>query len=153
MSPVGDALVVRADALVDPRHQDPVRDEAGLVVGLPRLLAEVLGKGVREVDDGVGGALPDDNLHAVHDRDRVHEVEPDHVARAVGGARDGRDRQRRGVGREHHVVVGHPVEVGEDVFLYVEVLDGGLDDHVRGREGVEVSGPSIRSRIAAGRDL
>jgi len=38
----GDALVERPDALVDPRHQDPVRDEPGFVVGLPGFLAEVL---------------------------------------------------------------------------------------------------------------
>ena len=91
-SGVGDAVRERVDRLVDERHQDPVRDEAGDVARLDRLLAEV----ARERDDRrgrlVGGRVGADHLDEAQHRHGVEEVHADH---ALGPPGDGGERADR----------------------------------------------------------
>jgi len=118
-----------------------VRDEARLVVGLPGLLSERLSELVGEHRHVFLGLLADDDLHARHDWDGVHEVETDDLALAFGHGRDGRDRECGSVRREHDVLRNRLVEVREDVLLDVHVLHGGLHDHVAVREVGELRRP------------
>ena len=87
---LGDAVVQRPDRLVDERHQDPVRDEAGEVVRDRRRLAEILG----ERDDRgrrlVGGLAPAHDLDELQHRHRVEEVHADHAVGPVGDRRRAR---------------------------------------------------------------
>ncbi len=126
----GDPLVVRADSLVDPGDQDSVDDEARLVIGLPRLLAERRGDGMAEVDRVGRGLLADDHLDAGHHGDRVHEVQSGDEVGTIGRARDARDRQRTRVGGDGDVIVEERVEVGEQFPFDVESFHDRLDDEV-----------------------
>ena len=92
-SGLGDAVVQRPDGLVDERHQDPVRDEAGEVVRDGRRLAEL----ARELGDRAGGLVRGlaaaDDLHELQHGHRVEEVHADDLVRPV---RRGGERARSG---------------------------------------------------------
>src|SRR5215468_3780449 len=71
-----DAVLERIDGLVDERHQDPVRDEAGEVVGDRRRLAEL----ARELGERLGRLVG--SLAAAHDLDELehgHGIEEVHA--------------------------------------------------------------------------
>jgi len=97
---------------------------------------------VCERDDRLAGPFAVDDLDAFHHRYGVHEVEPDHVARAVGRGGDGRDRERRGVAREDDPVVDDLIQLGEHLAFHLEVLDDRLDHEVGLREVPERRRPT-----------
>ena len=78
---VAHALHQAVDRLVDHRHQDPVGDEAGVVVRLGDRLAHPLCGGRRTLGRRlVAGLEAADHLDQRHQRHRVHEVHADHAA-------------------------------------------------------------------------
>ena len=82
-SGLGDAVVERPDRLVDERHQDAVRDEAGEVVRLGRRLAE-LAREPRSPRPSRRRSAAAHDLDELQHRHRVEEVHADH---AVGPRR------------------------------------------------------------------
>src|SRR5688572_21445448 len=90
----GDAFHQREGRLVDEGHEDPVRDEPGVVGDGDRGLFEP----PRELDgqrvNGIGGGLAPDDLHELHHRDGVHEVHAYDAVRAARRRRELRDRDR-----------------------------------------------------------
>ena len=153
-SGLGDALHQRVGRLVDERHQDAVRDEAGEVVRLRRLLAELAG----QLDDRRGGLVRGlhrpDHLDEPQHRHRVEEVHADH---AVGPRRDRgerRDRDRARVGGEDRSGGQHAVGPAEELLLRRGVLGDRLDHQVgrrRGRRRARSARACPRRRRRAGR--
>ena len=76
------ALHQRVRGLVDERHQDAVRDEAGEVVRLGRGLAQVAGEGDDRLGRLVGRLLGTDHLDEGEHRHGIEEVHADHALRA-----------------------------------------------------------------------
>ena len=129
----GNAGLDQADGLVDHRDQDLVDDEARSLSDLDRLLADLLGEVVDEVEGllrGVGAADDLNELHAGHGVEEVHA--DDGVLEAEAHLGDG---QRRGVGREDGALLAHLVELAEELTLGVHVLRHALDDEVGVRRG------------------
>ena len=82
-----------------------------------------------------------DELDEMLDRDRVEEVQTEHVLRAAGGHRELHDRDRRGIRSDDGIVVLEDlVDVGEEIELLVERLDDGLDHEVTVAEVADVGG-------------
>ena len=144
---VADARLKADDGLVDVRHQDAVGQEARAVLGDGGDLAQLLA----ELDGGVEGFLAGlqaaDDLDALLDGDRVHEVRG-HDARAVGGvvgvlgrgSGDARDGDGRRVGRQDGVLGADLGELGEDIKLKLGDLRHGLDHEVDAMQVVEARG-------------
>ena len=129
----GNAGLDQADGLVDHRDQDLVDDEARSLSDLDRLLADLLGEVVDEVEGllrGVGAADDLNELHAGHGVEEVHADDGVLEAETHLG-----DRQRRGVGREDGALLAHLVELAEELTLGVHVLRHALDDEVGVRRG------------------
>src|SRR5581483_1938258 len=127
---VGDAGSQRVHRLVDERHQDAVRDEAGHVARLDRLLAEV----ARERDDRGGrvvrGRLGADHLDEPQHRHRVEEVHPDHAVGPVRRPGEPPDRDRARVRGENRARRQRRVRFAEHVLLDRRVLHDRLDQQV-----------------------
>ena len=75
------------------------------------------------------------HLDAAHHQRRVEEVHVGDAVRAPGGVGELRRHDRRRVRGEDRVRRRDLVEVGEDLPLDVQLLDGGFDHEVRGRRG------------------
>ena len=149
---VGDAVLERARGLVDERHQDPVRDEAGDVARLDRLLAEV----ARERDDRrrglVRGRLGADHLDELEHRHRVEEVHADHAVGPAGRGGERADRDRARVRGEDRVRRERLVGAAEHVGLRGGVLDHGLDHQVGLDEAVD-DGDARERLVGVGAEL
>ena len=126
----GNALHQRVHRLVHERHQDPVRDEAGEVARLGRLLAEVAG----ELDDRGRGLVRRlqraDHLDEPEHGDGVEEVHADDPVGPVRRGCEARDRDRRRVRGEDRRLGEQLVGAAEDVLLHARVLDDGFDQEV-----------------------
>mmetsp|Transcript_6672 Transcript_6672/g.27854 ORF Transcript_6672/g.27854 Transcript_6672/m.27854 type:complete len:228 (+) Transcript_6672:1789-2472(+) len=70
------------------------------------------------------------HLHQLHQRHRVEEVHAHEPLGPLHAARQGRDRDRRGIGRDDGLVGQQRLQLGEERALHVQVLDDGLDDEV-----------------------
>ena len=127
---LGDAVVERPDGLVDERHQDPVRDEAGKVVRHGRCLAQLAGQLGDRLGSLVGRVAAPNDLDQRHHGHGVEEVHPDHAVGATGRRGEGRDRYRGRVRREDRAFRERRVGTPKDVLLDVGVLDDGLDHQV-----------------------
>ncbi len=75
-------------------------------------------------------ALAAHHFHQLHQRHRVEEMKTGHPLRAAAGRGDPRDRQRRGIGRQHRVLGDQRLQLDEQRLLGLEVLDDGLDQQV-----------------------
>ena len=137
-----DALEHGVRGLVDERHQDPVRNEAGKVVGVRRHLAEVLSQLRDRRGRLVGRLQRADHLHELQHRHRIEEVHPDHAVGPVCDSRQGRDRDRRRVRGQDRPVGKDPVRAAEEVLLHRRVLHDGLDHQVGSHELVDSRHPS-----------
>jgi hypothetical protein len=58
----------------------------------------------------------------------------------LGHGGDRGDRDRRGVGRQHGILAGDPVEVAEDLLLDLDLFEHRLDDQVHLGRRVQVGG-------------
>jgi len=98
----------------------------------------VFGEGMSQFGDIVSRLLADHDLDALHDRNRVHEVQPDHALRVFEVGRDRGDRERARVRREDGVVdTTDRIEVSEDVAFDREILEGRFDDDITVLEVLE----------------
>ena len=80
---LGDAFHERVRRLVDERHEDAVRDEAGEIVRLSRRLAEILGERDDRRSGLVGGLERADHLDELQHGHRIEEVHPDDLLRTA----------------------------------------------------------------------
>ncbi len=126
----GVVTLVQGHRVVEVAEQKRVGDEARLVAGHDRDLAEGLRERGRLLDDPrLGDDRPDD-LDELLDRCRVEEV---HADDTPGQTRRGADlghRQGRGVGGQDGVLGDHAVEPLEELALERELLDDRLDDQL-----------------------
>ena len=134
---LGDSGVERPDGLVDERHQDPVGDEPGEVVGLSRNLPELLGEGDDRAGRLVRGLAAADHLDELQDRHGIEEVHADDLVRPARDGSERADRDRRGVRGEDRLDRQRRVRPPEDVLLDGDVLDDGLDHQVGWDEVVD----------------
>lgn len=142
-----DAGLEADDGLVDVGHEDTVGQEAGRVGGDGGDLAHALHELESGVDGLLGGLQAGDDLHALLDRDGVHEVRGDDARGSLeilgvrgGGRGDLGDGDGRGVGREDRVLGRDLGQLGEDARLQVGDLGDGLDHEVNGRQVVHLQG-------------
>lgn len=132
-----DTSLKAGNSLVNVRHQDAVSEETRRV-GRDRCdLAHALHKRYSGVDGLLGSLQARDNLHALLDRDRVHEVRRDHARGRLevlsirgGSGGDLGDGDGRGVGGEDRVLGSNLGKLGEDGALEVLDLRNRLDDKV-----------------------
>ena len=96
-----DALIQRVDRLVDHRQQDAVDDEGREILRDGRDLAEAFDELARSRERLVLGRDAADQLDQLHHRHRVHEMHADEALGPVGGGRQTRDGDGRGVAGEH----------------------------------------------------
>src|SRR5512135_3075618 len=120
--------------LVDHRHEDPVRDESRKVVRWDRLLAEGTGERHRRIERFRRRLQSRDHLDQFHERDRIHEVHPDHLRRTLRGGGDLRDRDGGGVRREDPPGRDHFVELPEEGKFQLFPFRGGLHNKIAGGE-------------------
>ena len=140
-------LVEDADAVVEQRDQDAVDHETWGVVAADRRLADALGEGVGGLEDVVRCQLGADDLHERHQRSGVEEVHPDDPFRPCGRRGDLRHRERRGVGGEDRIRADDAVELGEELSLHLQVLEGRFDDQATAGEVGQVGRePEARHR-------
>ena len=157
---LGDALHQRVGGLVDERHQDAVRDEAGEVARLGGRLAEFLARAAT-IAAAVSSEVwrPRIDLDELQHRHRVEEVHADDAVRPPGRRGQRRDRDRGRVRGEDRLVREELVGAPEHVLLHGRVLDDRLDQQVgrrRGRRPARCAraprpGPGRPSRRAASR--
>jgi hypothetical protein len=126
-----DALHQRVGGLVDERHQDPVRDEAGKVARLGGRLAKLAGELHDRRRRLVRRLEPTDDFDQPHHGHRVEEVHADHPVRSAGGGGQRRDRDGRRVGGQERLAGESLVCAPEHVFLHRGVLDHRLDHQLR----------------------
>jgi hypothetical protein len=112
--------------------------KSSALVGVRRGLAQRLGEVDRGlVGVGVRGDAADD-LHKLHHRSRVHEVEADELARAIGARSQARDGNRGGVRGQKRGGLQVGSERPEDGLLGLFVLGGGLDREVGRPDGLQL---------------
>src|SRR5450830_9478 len=125
-----DPLFQRADRVEEIRDEQPVDDEAGIVAGGDRLLAER----PRELHHlPVGRIARDDRSHdfdELHHGHGVEEMQTRELLRPLRRHRHLDDRQRRGVRAEDRLRLARPVECRVRLLLQIEILDDRLDHHV-----------------------
>ena len=127
---------------------DPVHDEPGRSGGTHHRLPpprRQLRRGVRHLR---GGSQPRDDLHELHGRHGIKEVQPDKPPRMrqPGGHR-GR-RQRGGIGREHAVRAHDTLKLGEQRLLRAQLLHDRLSDHAAFGEPGDLHGRQVeRCRV------
>ena len=131
-----DALLQHRHALVHEGAEAAAGVEAAAVVDDDRRLAQLPDVVERAGERVVAGLLAEDDLDQRHLVDRREEVDADELRRALRGLREARDRQRRGVAREHRVLRDHGLGLRGDVGLDLAVLEHRLDDEVGAREVV-----------------
>jgi len=138
------------------RTRDAIDDEARRGLRVHRGLAPVGREHVDGVRHGRLGGQAGDHLHQPHQGHRIEEVHAHDAARHLQAARDRRDRQRRGVGRQHALGRHDRLQVTHQRLLDAQVLDDGLD-HERGVAQVVQGGghlePCARRRHVLGRQL
>src|SRR4051812_26732265 len=88
------ALLVGPDSVEEERHEEPVDDEAGLVLGLDRELAELLAVVEPGLEGLVAGGHGANHLEQRHDLHRIEEVEADEAIRPAGDSGLVHHRQR-----------------------------------------------------------
>jgi hypothetical protein len=134
--------------VLDRRHalgQDPqplgaeaapgvVHDEPGRVLRADRHVAHPRGEGDEPVRHRRLGEEARHDLHHLHERDRVEEVEPGHPLRVGEPGRQGGDRQGGGVRGEDAALVHDPLELAQERALRLEVLHDRLHDDVAAGE-------------------
>ena len=124
----GNAGLDQADGLVDHRDQDLVDDEARSLSDLDRLLADLLGEVVDEVEGLLRGVGTADNLNELHAGHGVEEVHADDgVLEAEAHLGDG---ERRGVGGKDGALLAHLIELAEQLALGAHLFLDALDDEV-----------------------
>ena len=138
----GEPVVVEADRRTDIRDHQPVHDEAGVVLGDHHGLAQPLTEPARERDGLRAGRQRRRQLHQLHHRWRIEEVDADHAVGTAGRRAQGRDRDRRRVGAEHDLRSDDPVERPERVELDRGVLGRRLDHEIDIGEGRQVGRPA-----------
>ena len=115
---LGDALHQRVGGLVDERHEDAVRDEAGEVARLGRRLAEVLGE--LEIARAVSSEVSSPRITSTSfsTGTGLKKCMPiTRSGRPVAAASE-RDRDRGRVGGEHGLARQRLVGAAEDVLLH-----------------------------------
>jgi hypothetical protein len=88
----------RVDRLVDHRHQDAVDEEGREVLGYCGGFAQTADHVARRLEGLLGGGDAADQLHELHHRHRVHEVDAQEFFGPVGARGQPRDGDRGGVG-------------------------------------------------------
>ncbi|ORE92369.1 hypothetical protein ATO13_15644 [Stappia sp. 22II-S9-Z10] len=135
-----DALVQRIDRLVDHRQEDAVDDEGGKILRRRRHLAETRHEAGGELEGLVRRRNAAHQLHELHHRDGVHEMDADEPFRPVRRRGEAGDGDRRGVGGEHRFGLQERADLRIDLALHLLVLGHRLDDEVDVRQLVEIFG-------------
>ncbi|MNK96383.1 hypothetical protein D3C87_1166610 [compost metagenome] len=107
-----------------------VDDESRHVLAAHRRVTHAARQLHQLVTDGGVARQAVDDLDHLHQRHRVEEVVAHHAARVPGAHGDGRDRQRRGVRRDHRVFPDDGFQLGDQVALDLELLHDGFQHHV-----------------------
>ena len=81
---VPDPLIERVDRLVDHRQQDAVHDERREVLRHRDGLAELGDKGLARLERRIVGGNAADQFDQLHQRHRIHKMNPDEALRPVG---------------------------------------------------------------------
>lgn len=133
----GDTLLQDVNGLVDVRHKNAIRNEAGEVLGLGSDLAHLSS----EIESGIKSLLArgetGDDLDELHNWNRVHEVHTDDLLGAIGRSSNLRDGDRRGVRSEDRLLGSDLVELGEDLLLKLDVLTCRLNDEISDIESIK----------------
>src|SRR5579864_2520485 len=122
-------------------HQHAVADEAVAVAGEHRNLSERLAESHDGCDRLRRARGPAHVLQQLHDVRGTEEMRANHLLRTRGAGGDRIDVEGRGVGGENGVRGGHAIELGEDLFLNLHILEHRLDDDVRRVELAIIAGP------------
>jgi len=133
----GDALLQRADALVDEGNEETLHEKGWHVDGLngrePRALAE----SERELVSLVARDVSAHHLHDARGRGRLWKVEPEEPLRPRRGAGKLRDGERRRGGGQDGPRWSEPVHVPQQGHLGLEVLRNRLQDEIGIAGGLE----------------
>ncbi len=127
---VGDSLFEQPRRFVDPRHEEAIDDEAGLVAAPNRRLADALLQRPQAREQILRRARSADDLDQPVLRRMVEVVEPDHPLRMRHALRDVLHVERRRVRREHGIGPHVLRQQREDRALDPEVLEDRFDREV-----------------------
>ena len=117
------AIQGRNDAMQPINYNDKLR-----VMSIGFLLPDP--DGARRSRRPRGGAIGDDDLEKRHLRDRREVVHSQHALGMSRVLRDRADRQRRCVGRKHHIGATHFFKLLPDVLFNLHILQYGFDYQV-----------------------
>ena len=131
------ALHEREHGFVDHRHEDAICDEARVIGRFDRGLAQRATQGAGRLHGLGTRSLPADELDERHERDRVHEVHPQHQLGPPRSGSQHRDGDGRRVGREQTACRDDRIEPFEQRTLCRRVLDDRLHHAVDLCESVE----------------
>ena len=134
----GHAGVQQVGGLVDHGDEDLIHHEAGGLVDLHGLLADLHGQIPNGGKGRVRGLGPADHFHQLHHGGGVEEVHPDEPVLPLGRRGDGGDRDGGGVGGQDSLALADLVQLGKDALLDVQILDGGFHHQVRVRSQVQI---------------
>ena len=124
----GDAGLNEADGFVDHGDEDLVDDEAGSLGDLDRLLADLLGELVDEIEGLLRGVRAADDLNELHAGNGIEEVHTDDgVLEAKAHLGDG---QRGGVGGKDGGFLAQLIQLAEHGALVRHLFLGALNDEV-----------------------
>ena len=140
-------------AFADVIEHAAVGIEAARIVDHDRRLADGAHIVERDRERGIAGLFAKDDLDQHHALDRREEMHADEVRGAPGGFRERGDRQRRGVGGEHHVLADDSLRLGDGLGLDITVLEHRLDHEIATFQRAVVGGrrDAREHRVALGR--
>src|SRR5919106_1249677 len=124
----GVAVAQNAQGLVVKGPSNAVDDEAGGILGARRSLAHFAHQPGCLLDRLARRAVPLDHFHQRHQRRRIEKVQTENSLRVLRTRRNGRDRERRGIGRDQRFNRAERIQPFEDVALEFKLLRSCLDD-------------------------
>ncbi len=127
---VRDPLGQQPQRLQSERPVAAIHEKAGTVGGPDRVLTHRLARCLRELQRTLIRKRSRHDLQQTHQRRRIEEVHAHDALGPVHRRRDRRDRQRRGVARQHALGPDDPREAGEQLALQLHSLWRGLDHQV-----------------------
>ena len=126
----GDTLVEQVDGLQQIGHEDTVDQKSRTTAHRQREPVECADRREPALNRlGSCRGAPDD-LHELHPRDRVEEVQADETPRIPKTLADALERDARGIGGEQGMLGDARLHLGEQTLLELRLLRDRLDDEV-----------------------